>query len=788
MALFATAAEGAADLAQRCERPRQISTGWQACCPAHEDRTPSLSITPTADRVLVHCHAGCTPEAIVAALGRTLADLFIDDPPPARRPPAARSPAAAPAPPAPPPAGPPRVTATYDYDDAQGALLYQVRRWEPGRHGQQKSFTQHRPDPAHPGAWLDNMQGVTRQLYHLPEVLRAVAAGEPIYLPEGEKDANKVIDLGVTATTNAGGAGKWAPQYTATLRSAHVVLLQDNDASGRRHTAVVTQALYGVAASLKLVELPGLPPKGDVSDWLAAGGTRAQLEALVAQTPRWTPALAVGDGQRRRVGSQGEADPSPRPDEPPLPYSDYTNALALVRDHGQDLRYCYPWKSWLVWTDIYWKRDTSGAVVRMAKQTIKRLARHAEDLDDDTAVKALLAHVKSSLATAKLKALVESAQSEPGIPVQPEDLDGDRWLLNCTNGTLDLRTGIPRPHRQADLLTKCLPVAYDPHAECPTWERFLWRIMGGTTRDEDTEDMPAGKLENRQAADQRAKRLIGFLQRAIGYSLTGETREQCLFVLHGSGSNGKSTFLEVLQALLGDYAQSTPSASLLAKDRHDGIPNDIARLRGARLVTAVEIGEGKRLNEELMKRLTGQDTLTAHFLHAEFFDFKAEFKLCIACNHLPQIRGQDHAIWRRIKLIPFTVTIPDEEQDKDLPAKLSTELPGILRWTVQGCLDWQREGLGTPEEVKVATADYRASMDVVGRFLAEECVEQPYAKVKASALYKAYQEWCATNGEPCDPQRSFGMRLSEQGYRRYTNNGSWWEGIGLPATATERTE
>jgi len=779
MALFATAAEGAADLAQRCERPRQTSTGWQACCPAHEDRTPSLSITPTADRVLVHCHAGCTPEAIVAALGRTLADLFIDAPPRGRPPAAA---------PAPPPAGPPRVTATYDYDDAQGALLYQVRRWEPGRHGQQKSFTQHRPNPAHPGAWLDNMQGVTRQLYHLPEVLRAVAAGEPIYLPEGEKDANQVMDLGVTATTNAGGAGKWAPQYTATLRGAHVVLLQDNDASGRRHTAVVTQALYGVAASLKLVELPGLPPKGDVSDWLAAGGTRAQLEALVAQTPRWTPALAVGDGQRRRVGSQGEADPSPRPDEPPLPYSDYTNALALVRHHGQDLRYCYPWKSWLVWTALHWQRDTSGAVVRMAKQTIKRLARHAEDLDDDTAVKALLAHVKSSLATAKLKALVESAQSEPGIPVQPEDLDGDRWLLNCTNGTLDLRTGIPRPQRQADLLTKCLPVAYDPHAECPTWERFLWRIMGGTTRDEDTEDMPAGKLENRQAADQRAKRLIGFLQRAIGYSLTGETREQCLFVLHGSGSNGKSTFLEVLQALLGDYAQSTPSASLLAKDRHDGIPNDIARLRGARLVTAVEIGEGKRLNEELMKRLTGQDTLTAHFLHAEFFDFKAEFKLCIACNHLPQIRGQDHAIWRRIKLIPFTVTIPDEEQDKDLPAKLSTELPGILRWTVQGCLDWQREGLGTPEEVKVATADYRASMDVVGRFLAEECVEQPYAKVKASALYKAYQEWCATNGEPCDPQRSFGMRLSEQGYRRYTNNGSWWEGIGLPATATERTE
>jgi putative DNA primase/helicase len=765
MALFATAAEGAADLAQRCERPRQTSTGWQACCPAHEDRTPSLSITPTADRVLVHCHAGCTPEAIVAALGRTLADLFIDEPP-RGRPPARR---------------PPRVTATYDYDDAQGALLYQVRRWEPGRHGQQKSFTQHRPDPAHPGAWLDTMQGVTRQLYHLPEVLRAVAAGEPIYLPEGEKDANKVIDLGVTATTNAGGAGKWAPQYTATLRGAHIVLLQDNDASGRRHTAVVTQALYGVAASLKLVELPGLPPKGDVSDWLAAGGTRAQLEALVAQTPHWTPALAVGDGQRRRVGSQGEADPSPRPDEPPLPYSDYTNALALVRHHGQDLRYCYPWKSWLVWTALHWKRDTSGAVVRMAKQTIKRLARHAEDLDDDQAIKALLAHVKSSLATAKLKALVESAQSEPGIPVQPEDLDGDRWLLNCTNGTLDLRTGIPRPHRQADLLTKCLPVAYDPHAECPTWERFLWRIIGGTNLEDDTEDRGAGESDNRQAADDRAKRLIGFLQRAIGYSLTGETREQCLFVLHGSGANGKSTFLEVLQTLLGDYAQSTPSASLLAKDRHDGIPNDIARLRGARLVTAVEIGQGRRLNEELMKRLTGQDTITARFLHAEFFDFRAEFKLFIACNHLPTITGTDHAIWRRIRLIPFTVTIPETEQDKDLPAKLQAELPGILAWAVRGCLAWQREGLGTPEEVKQATAGYRASMDQIGRFIEECCLVSQQVRIKASELYEAYKKWCDANGEQAATLSAFGHYLEEKGFAKHKIGTIWRLGIGLHA-------
>ncbi|HYU47276.1 MAG TPA: phage/plasmid primase, P4 family, partial [Terriglobales bacterium] len=270
---------------------------------------------------------------------------------------------------------------------------------------------------------------------------------------------------------------------------------------------------------------------------------------------------------------------------------------------------------------------------------------------------------------------------------------------------LNLKTGTLQPHCREDLLTKCLPIAYDPNAECPTWLDFLKTIMANNAA------------------------LITFLQRAIGYSLTGDTSEQCLFIAHGSGSNGKSTFLEVLQALLGDYAESTPSASLLAKDRHDGIPNDIARLRGARLVTAVEIGEGKRLNEELVKRLTGQDTMTARFLFAEFFDFHAEFKLWIACNHLPTIRGTDHAIWRRIRLIPFTVTIPDEQQDKKLPGKLQAELPGILRWAIQGCLAWQEQELSTPSEVIAATKDYRALMDVIGGVLSTSNRKPPLRSV-----------------------------------------------------------
>lgn len=298
MTRFTTAAEGAATIAQRCDKARQTKDAWTACCPAHDDRTPSLSITPTDDRILLKCHAGCATADVVAALGLTLADLFVADHrgglPPPRQPPAQRQnapppPAAATAEQA---AGPPRVVATYDYDTAAGQLLHQAQRWEPGFHGAKKSFTQRRPHPTKPGVWIDNLDGVTRVLYNLPAVLRAVQAGERIYLPEGEKDAQNIIKEGLTATTNAGGADQWEEQYTETLRGAHVVILQDNDASGQRHTALVTQALHGVAASLRVVEFPELPDKGDVSDWLAAGGTRAQLEALGAQTPVWAPGAA----------------------------------------------------------------------------------------------------------------------------------------------------------------------------------------------------------------------------------------------------------------------------------------------------------------------------------------------------------------------------------------------------------------------------------------------------------------------------------------------------------------
>jgi len=410
--------------------------------------------------------------------------------------------------------------------------------------------------------------------------------------------------------------------------------------------------------------------------------------------------------------------------------SDQGNAMRLVHRHGQDLLYCHPWRKWLIWDGRRWRVDETAEVVRRAKEAVQSIYAEAAETADEKKRQDLEKHALKSEANARIKAMIESAQSEPGIPVLPDELDADLWLLNCLNGTLDLRTGELREHRREDRITKLIPVEYDPEATAPTWDAFLQRIMDGN------ED------------------LIAFLQRAVGYSLTGDVGERVLFFLHGRGANGKSTFLETVRALLGDYAQRAPTETLLAR-RSGNIPNDVARLRGARFVSASESEEGKRLNEPLIKEVTGGDTLCARFLHAEFFEFEPECKLWLSTNHKPVVRGTDKAIWDRIKLIPFAVTIPEAEQDKHFGEKLKAELAGILAWAMRGCLDWQENGLGVPGAVKRATESYREEMDTLGDFIKDCCVVGPTVEVITKDVYNVYVEWCKANGEQPISKRAF---------------------------------
>jgi len=335
------------------------------------------------------------------------------------------------------------------------------------------------------------------------------------------------------------------------------------------------------------------------------------------------------------------------------------------------------------------------------------------------------------------------------------------------NGTLDLRTGELRPPRREDLITKASPAGFDPAATCPQWLAFLDRIMQGNAE------------------------LIGFLQRAAGYSLTGNTSERAFFICHGTGANGKSTFLDVLKTLLGDYATTTAAETIMLK-RYNAIPSDVASLKGARLVVAIETEQGQALAEILVKSLTGgTDEIAARMMYKDWFSFRPTFKLWLGTNHRPEITGTDNAIWDRIRLIPFDVTIPAAEQDRGLAEKLKAELDGILAWAVAGCLDWQRGGLRPPELVKAATAEYRAEMDALAAFLDEICLVAKYASVTSTDLYKAYNDWAKATAEKPLTSKAFSARMKERGYKtngRAPNGRYLYQGLGLRDVKTGEKE
>jgi putative DNA primase/helicase len=474
------------------------------------------------------------------------------------------------------------------------------------------------------------------------------------------------------------------------------------------------------------------------------------------------------------VGVGGQAAPNGRadgtteapPDAPPpvdpvgrapvgRPRTETGNAERLVDRYGRDLRFCHPWGAWLRWDGTRWKRDDTGTVRSWAKDVVRAIYGEAAAADDLEARKALADWAKRSETAAARAAMIKLAESEPGIPILPEDMDRDRFLLNVLNGTVDLRTGRLRPHDRADNITKLAPVAFDPEATAPTFLAFLERVLPDP--------------------DVRA-----FVRRAVGYGFTGETFEQCLFFLYGGGANGKSTLISVLQDLLGDYGRQAAPELLVSRggDRH---PTELADLFGARLVSSIEVDEGKRLAETLVKQMTGGDKLKARFMRQDFFEWTPSHKLLLAANHRPEIRGTDWAIWRRIHLVPFAVTIPEAERDSKLGEKLRAELSGILNWALAGCLDWRRDGLGVPQAVRAATEAYRAEQDILAVFLSEKCVLDPQAFVASGALYRTYAAWCEENGVRPLSSTAVGRRLAERGLTtgRDTKGARVWRGIRL---------
>jgi putative DNA primase/helicase len=417
--------------------------------------------------------------------------------------------------------------------------------------------------------------------------------------------------------------------------------------------------------------------------------------------------------------------------------TDLGNARRLVRQHGHHMRFAAG--KWFVWENGRWCLDDTNQVERYAKEAMLAIWKEVEAEEDDDRRTALARHAAGSQSRFRLEAAVRLARSECEVAMPLTDFDKDPWLLNCLNGTLDLRTGELRPHDPADLITKLAPVHYDPNADAPLWGSFLEEVMHG---DEER---------------------VRFLQRWGGYCLTGDTGEQKFVIGHGPGANGKSTFVEVLAAAMGDYAAHTPVETLMRSRNGSSASNDLARLRGARLVTASETEAGQYLAEAKVKQLTGGDRITARFLYGEFFEFLPEFKLFISANHRPRIQGTDEAIWRRIVLVPFSVTIPKEQRDPNLKSKLLVELPGILRFFVEGCLAWQMQGLSEPVAVAQATEGYREDEDALAGFIRDCCELAPDGAEEATRLFEVYQSWAAARQKAPVSQTEFGKRLAERG-------------------------
>jgi putative DNA primase/helicase len=450
-----------------------------------------------------------------------------------------------------------------------------------------------------------------------------------------------------------------------------------------------------------------------------------------------------------------------------LPYlhNDHGNAERLIAMYGEGLRYCHAFRKWLVWDGRRWALDDTGQARRAAKMTMLEFLKQAiSSSADDKPEK----FARRSLEDRRINSMLSMADCE--IYVRPADLDTDPFALNFMNGTVDLRTGELRDHRRADFITKLVRYNCNPAATCPRWLAFLAQVMGGGP--------------NAWEADlDRARRLVAYLRRALGYSLTGTTSEKTVFIPFGTGDNGKSTMLSTFRHLIEEYSVLLQVDTLMVRQESNNTQADLADLRGARFVQTSETEEGQRLAQGKLKRITqGMGKIKATRKYENPIEFPETHKLWMDTNRKPTIRDvDDKATFNRLHPIPFTVTIPKENIDRELPDKLLGEAEGILAWAVEGAGLWYAEGLGKPAEVEAAKEQWREDMDQLGRFIDERCVVGDGFRGRASALYSDYKQWATDGGERTPlTSTSFGTKLMDRGFSKsHSERGAVYFGIGL---------
>ena len=438
--------------------------------------------------------------------------------------------------------------------------------------------------------------------------------------------------------------------------------------------------------------------------------------------------------------------------------TDAGNSEYFNSQHGINLRYDHRRHRWLEWHKHYWRPDSDGHIMRIALQSIRDRYLKAVDIEDQDVKKNTAKWALGSEARSRIDATVGLARDMKPIAESGESWDKDPWLLATPGGVIELKTGNVRPGKQEDLITMVTPVAYQTDAEAPLWVRFLNDIFEGDNE------------------------LIYWLQKYFGYALTGITREQIIPIGYGRGANGKTVLLAVTRYAIGDYAYDAPFSTFEINNR-SAIPNDIAALDGKRFVTSSETTEGARFNEARIKALTGCDSMTARFLHAEYFTFQPVAKFFLAVNNRPRVHDDSYGFWRRVRLIPFTQRFIGKGDDKELTHKLIAEAPGILNWMVKGCLLWQKEGMEpTPDCITMATREYESESDPLSEFILDECVMSTQAHANSSQLYKNYKEWCRDQGmidKEILTLNAFGRRMGQKFKKTHQRDGAVYSGLGM---------
>ena len=712
---------------------------YRAYSPLRDEKKPSLYITAKPDGTILMCdHGGGDTKAILAAIGLTMRTLFPDGGSSGSEPKGS---------------DPERkVAAIYQYLDKKGELVAEKVRYT------NKTFfwRSKKPDGSYD--------------YHKPKNVplyngTVLEKAEAVFLVEGEKDVDTLTKYGLPAVSLPNGA-HWENEYVAYFSDKVIIILPDNDDTGRGYAKAALKALKPTNYNTGIMQLnnlwPEIPEKGDVSDYIAAKGEEAVAKLketldVVTRNRKPAPAVpAVPTAQCSAAAVTVVATSAPLMLKTHIDYcivikkfNPHSNPKYSATDNGSgrlfsdivrgQARYVASRKSWFIYDGTRWAPDEGNmATMEMCKAIGDALTRYAFSIQDENERKQYLKYTMRWMTRNYRKTILDDAASVYNIGMG--EFDADVNLLNCKNGTLDLKTMQFRSHNPDDKITKIADVVYDPNAKCPRFEQFLIEVMSGD-------------------ADKSA-----FLQKALGYALSGDSRYECMFILYGATTrNGKSTLMESILRVFGDYGLTVAPETIAAKQRNSSGPSeDLARLAGRRLANISEPSRGMRLNAAQVKSMTGNDSINARFLHCNSFDFRPQFKLYINTNYLPSVDDMSLFSSNRVRVIPFDRHFEPQEQDPNLKHLFAEEeaKSAILNWLIAGWQLMQKEGLDSPAAVVEATNEYSRDSNKIALFAEEKLIEDRTGEARTAEVYERYKEWCDVNG--CMPENSTNFKRSLQ--------------------------